>query len=157
MLQGSKTGREFVPISFFYLLDLEWYFSMHHVPGIKCEIAEDDIYIFLKVFLLVYADDTVIFGEEARDLQKALFMFENYCKIWKLTVNISKTKGLIFSKGRPNKKLHFIFNECELEIVNNYKYLGILLSRSGSFSKNKKYLAEQANKALFALFKNLEI
>ena len=74
-------------------------------------------------------------------------------KYGNFTVNISKTKVLIFSKGRPNKKFHFFFNECELEIVNNYKYLGILLSRSGSFGKNKKYLAEQANKAPFALFR----
>ena len=107
---GVRQGENLSPFLFsIFLNDLERYFSMHHVPGIKCEIAEDDIYVFLKVFLLLYADDTVIFGEEARDLQKALFVFENYCKIWKLTVNISKTKVLIFSKGRPNKKLHFLF------------------------------------------------
>ena len=47
MLQRGKTGREFVPISFsIFLNDLERYFSMHHVPGIKCEIAEDDIYTY---------------------------------------------------------------------------------------------------------------
>ena len=128
------------------LNDLERYFNMHHtddVPGIKCDIAEDDIYVFLKVFLLHYADDTVIFGEEARDLQKALFMFENYCKRWKLTVNVSKTKVLKFSKGRPNKKLHFFFfYECELEIVNNYKYLAVLLSRSVSLCKNKTWIVD---------------
>ena len=36
-----------------------------------------------------------------------------------------------------------------IDIVNEYKFL----SRSGSFARNKKYLAEQLNKALFALFK----
>ena len=90
---GVRQGENLFPFLFSSCLnDLERYFSMHHVPGIKCEITEDDIYVFLKVFLLHYANDTVIFGEEARDLQKALFMFENYCKRWKLTVKISKTK-----------------------------------------------------------------
>ena len=81
-------------------------------------------------------------------------MFDNYCKTWKLKVNIPKTKVLIFSKGRPKQNLHFFYDDSELEIVNEYKYLGILLSRSGSsFSQNKKYLAQQANKVLFSLFR----
>ena len=64
-----------------------------------------------------------------------------------------KTKVLIFSKGITKQNLHFFYDDSELEIVNEYKYLGILLSRNGSFSQNKKYLAQQANKALFSLFR----
>ena len=89
------------------LNDLELYFSINHIPGVECEINENDIYVFLKVFLLLYADDTVIFGEDASDLQTALCMFENYCKTRKLKVNIPKIKVFIFSKGRPKQNLHF--------------------------------------------------
>ena len=36
-----------------------------------------------------------------------------------------------------------------------YKYLGIYLSRTGTFAKAKKHIAEQANKALFSLLKKI--
>ena len=56
--------------------------------------------IFLKVFLLLYADDTVIFSDNELDMQHALYVFENYCSEWKLTVNTAKTKIMIFGQGR---------------------------------------------------------
>ena len=46
--------------------------------------------IFLKVFLLLYADDTIIFSDNELDMQHALNGFENYCSEWKLTVNTAK-------------------------------------------------------------------
>lgn len=60
---------------------------------------------------------------------------------------------LIISRGRVNKHFKFFINKTELEIVNEYKYLGIYISRSASFNI-KKYIAEQANNALFSLFRN---
>ena len=41
----------------------------------------------------------------------------------------------------------------QLEVVSEYKYLGILFSRSGSFSAAKKYIAKQATRAMFSLLK----
>ena len=52
----------------------------------------------MKLFLLLYADDTVIFSETKEDMQHALLEFEEYCYNWKLQVNASKTKIVIFSK-----------------------------------------------------------
>lgn len=107
----------------------------------------------MKIFILLYADDTVIFSNTEKDLQKALDVFETYCDTWQLKVNVLKTKVLIICKGRIHKHLRFFFKEIELDIVNEYKYLGIYISRSGSFNKTKKYLADQANKALISLLR----
>jgi hypothetical protein len=37
-------------------------------------------------------DDTVIFSESLECMQKALDIFQEYCNLWKLSVNSSKTK-----------------------------------------------------------------
>ena len=61
-----------------------------------CETDDDNVTVFFKIFRLLYADDTVLFGKIKDGLQHSLNIFENYCEEWKLTVNISKTKVLIF-------------------------------------------------------------
>ena len=44
----------------------------------------------------------------------------------------------------------------EIEIVNEYKYLGILLGQSGSFLATQKHIAEQASKAMFSLLQKIK-
>ena len=80
--------------------------------------------------------------------------FQKYCEIWKLTVYTEKTKVMIFSNGRINKNVHFNF--YNKEIVNEFKYLALYLSRSGAFNAAKKHIAEQADKALFLLLEKQE-
>ena len=152
---GVRQGENLSPIMFsIYLNDLEQYLHTHLAPGITCEIGNDANYaVFLKLFILLFADDTVLFGNSKEDLQKMLNIFEKYCDKWKLTVNISKTKVLIFSRGRNLNNQKFYFKGTELEVVNEYKYLGIFLSRTGSYIKTKKHIADQANKALYSLLR----
>ena len=151
---GVRQGENLSPFLFaIFLNDLEFYFTQRGIPGINLEFNENDIFMFLQIFLLLYADDTVIFAESPEELQNALNAFSDYCDLWKLTVNVSKTKVLIISHGRPNSSQSFYFKNIKLEIVSEYKYLGVFISRSGSFNNAKKHIAEQANKALFSLLR----
>ena len=94
-----------------------------------------------------------MFSETLDDLQRPLNTFSDNCTHWKFTVNVSKIKVMIISRGRQNANVNFYLNNTKLEIVKEYKDLGIYLSKSGSFNKAKKYIAQQANKALFSLIK----
>lgn len=120
-----------------------------------CDIQNEQIVTYLRMYILLFADDTVIFSENKEDLQKALDVFETYCDTWKLTVNITKTKIMIFSGGRMPGNMHFHFKGNEIEIVNEYKYLGIYLARTASYFKTKKHIADQANVALFSLLRKI--
>jgi hypothetical protein len=153
---GVRQGENLSPLLFsLYLNDLHDFFNSNGtVSGITCSKHEFDnsVLTFVKLFVLLYADDTVIVAESAEDLQNALNVYRDYCDLWKLTVNISKTKVLVFSKGRQ-RNYQFVYKNDKLDVVNEYKYLGILFSRSGSFYNAKREIAQQATKAMYSLLK----
>ena len=86
-------------------------------------------------------------SESAVDLQKSFDVFSEYCELWKLNVNIGKTKILVFSKGRMTQR-RFLYNDIPIENVKSFCYLGIVMSEYGNFNNAKKHLVEQASKAL---------
>ena len=156
--KGVRQGENLSPILFsLYLNDLERYFMINRTGGITAEANAEHIYSYLKIFILLFADDTVLFSNSQDILQGMLNLFENYCDEWQLTVNVSKTKILIFTSGRYARNLKFFFKGNELELANEYKYLGIFISKSGSYLSCKKHIAEQANNAMFSLLRKIRV
>ena len=47
----------------------------------------------LQLYLLLFADDAVLFSETREGLQNHLNNLENYCRKWNLTVNVWKNKN----------------------------------------------------------------
>ena len=43
-----------------------------------------------KVFLLLYADDIIVFANTAEEMQNSLNLLSSYCERWKLKVNVTK-------------------------------------------------------------------
>ena len=67
-----------------------------------------------------------------------------------LTVNIQKTKVMVFRKGGIHRRnTHFYNGEHEIEIVNKFAYLGIVFS-TGAFSEAQQAHSGQALKANFS-------
>ena len=95
---------------------------------------------YLKLFLLLYADDIVIFSDSPEGLKKSLDTLFECCHKWKLTVNIDKSKAMIFRKGgRISDDLSFTYyGDMETEIVSKYTYLGIVFTSGGSFNVAQK-------------------
>ena len=80
-------------------------------------------------------------------MQKALDLLEEYCHRWQLIVNTDKTKIMIFNKAKYNIEVKYQGNN--LDIVTEYTYLGLLIHKSGSFSRAIHELAKKAQKAYF--------
>lgn len=58
-------------------------------------------------------------------LRENLKALEHFCQEVGMQVNINKTKIMIFSLSRKDKPSTFLFEGSPLEIVKDYKYLGI--------------------------------
>ena len=106
----------------------------------------------------MFADDLAIISVSASGLQRCLTILYEYCDKWCLSINISKTKVIIFNKtGRTyNMVYSFNINGCNVEIVNEYCYLGIIFQPSGIFSKAAKHLYAKAIKAKFHMMRILQ-
>ena len=148
-LLGVRQGESLSPFLFsMFLNDLEDIFIKKGLPGI-------DVNMF-KIFLILYADDIIIFANNAKELQESLDELLCYCQRWKLIVNTNKTKIMGFRKsGRIPNNLRFTYNNAEIEIVTKFTYLGIVFTSSGSFSEAQNVLAGQAQKAIFQMNKYL--
>ena len=147
-MNGVRQAENLSPILFSilnYLNDLNQFLMSRSVNGLSVDVDTPEIQHYLKLLILLYADDTVLFGASAKDLQ-------GFCQESHLAVNVLKTKVLIFSKHK-HKTYNFQFGGQNIDTVDEYTYLGIYLSKSGSFKVAKQHMAEQANKVLFALLK----
>ena len=90
-------------------------------------------------------DDIVLLGNKKKVLQELLNRLEEFCSNWDLSINVEKTKIVIFNK--PTCSSQFFVYNSPLEQVKEYKYLGIMLSDKSVFRETPKVLAKQANKA----------
>ena len=128
---GVRQGECLSPFLFsIYLNDLEAELETKGMEGLDIGT--------LKLFILLYADDIVLFGNSADELQKSIKILEEYCQKWKLTVNTSKTKVIIFRNGgRLPNGLTFTYKCTEIEIVSKFSYLGIVFTVGVLVKKRK--------------------
>ena len=129
---------------------METFLEKNNVTGLKTlsDELEQELGYYVKLFVIMYADDTALLAESARNLHNMLNLFHEYC-----LKNIDKTKIMIFSKGRLPTNIHFKNGDKELEIVKKKLCLRIKFSRRGLFSNAKKELVDRGTKAMYEVLK----
>ena len=107
---------------------------------------------------LMYADDLILISTTKEGLQHSLDSLQAYCEKWKLDINYKKSKVMVFSKGAQKEKNKYTINNKTLEIVREYKYLGIVINcKNCSFTPTLKDLHCKGSRAMYALFSLLPI
>ena len=132
-----------------YLADLGEYLTKHVGLCISDTIVAH----------LLWADDLVLISDSEQGLQKQLDGLQKFCSKNLMIVNELKTKVLVFGS---QLKANVHFNGKHIEQVENYKYLGNILTTVQShkgyiFSNNYDYLSGQSRKAMFSIKKTVKI
>ena len=168
---GVKQGDNLSPLLFsLFINDFETFLSefSEDYNGLKGlnnlftnATQNDEFEAMLKLYILLYADDTIIMAENKEELQVALHAVGGYCRLWKLQVNVSKTKIIKFKKRKskkfPNDHYDFRLNNEKVEVVDSYVYLGTTISYNGKYKEAIKKQVLQAQRALFAIKRKKEM
>ena len=87
---------------------------------------------------LLFADDLVLMSETSIGLQRLIHKLEIYCHRWHMSLNILKTKVMVFNEGSQicRDVANFTFEGKYIEQVDSYKYLGGIISGSQNRFKN---------------------
>ena len=107
----------------------------------------------VKITCLLYADDIVLISENEKDLQNMLKKLETWCYNWRMRVNIAKSKVMhCRPKNYEQSNFTFKYGNENLDYVDRYKYLGVVLDYSLNFDITTQMLANSANRALGSVF-----
>lgn len=154
---GVRQGENLSPLLFsIFLNDFEEtlskkYNGLTELNSISRILGTEEIEFFINMYVLLYADDTLVLAESPKELQKAMHEVSVYCNRWELNINRTKTKVVIFSRGRVRTDFNFKMGEINIATDSQYCYLGVVFNFNGSFSKAISERIALARKAMFGL------
>ena len=95
----------------------------------------------------------ILFSNNEKGLQNNLMVSNTSVPTIKMIVNETKTKLMVFGKEYSG---NLFFNNDEIELVKEYKYLGNIvrsteMSEQDVFSLNHVYQRDRANRAIFSI------
>ena len=103
-----------------------------------------------RITNLRYADDIILIATSAEELQELLDRVNSACKEFNLTINVEKTKVMQCQKDGV---LKIEVDHRQLEVVEEFRYLGVLLTEDAKGDKEIKTRLGIARSVLAGLTK----
>ena len=102
----------------------------------------------------MYPDDSTLYFNlediDSVNMNENINIHLETINVWlilnKLTVNVSKTKFMIFYKRRVAPQLYLLLNNIRIEPVSNFTFLGIIIDPSLSWKYHTKMIAIKISK-----------
>ena len=88
-------------------------------------------------------------------LQAQLDLLHAYAAKWRLTVNIDKTKAVVFRAAASSSQVYplpLVFDGARIEVVDSFRYLGIELHCTKPLASAAEPRTESAERAQLAMY-----
>ena len=121
------------------------------IKDLSAELGTDGSYPSLDGLLinhLLWADDLVLLALDEHSLQKNLDELHKFCDTWDLEINAKKTKIINFGRKTSTK---FHVGDYNIEITDQYCYLGIVFHKNGKLAFARNDLRKKALRSLYGL------
>ena len=110
-----------------------------------------------KTNCLLYADDLILLSQSEHGLQRCLDKLSCYTKKWQMSINIKKTKAIIFNKSGKIFRSEFKLGNQPIQVTDSCVYLGITFPPSGSFLLAQKKIHNKATRSLYSFLPEVSI
>ena len=129
------------------LVNFNFFVQKHWNKQGNCQLRPSIVQVFLKLYVLLYADDTILFSETVEYMQNnAVNATLSYCEVNNMCMNTVKTKYMIFSEAKSGSMLLqltakqssywilFVIKGLFLDIITLFKLRwSIILTRRKNF------------------------
>lgn len=109
----------------------------------------------VTINVLLYADDIILLANSSEEMQVMINSLEEYCSMWDLIINLQKSKIMIFGGGRRAAREKWYLGDQEIEIVSEYKYLGMILTPKLSMQKHLNERLKVAKYSINSMWSNV--
>ena len=123
------------------------------------DLTDNDLDL-LSMFLILFADDIVLFTTDPGSLQSQIDSIYQFSERWSLKITISKTKLCVFEKRKLSNYPDIFVNNENIEQVDCFTYLGVKCWYTGNIIHAVKALNDQplrAYKNLLSLFDKVDM
>ena len=106
------------------------------------------------------ADGTVLIVNSEKNLQKFLDVVHKQCENFGMKINVHKTEVMVFCKKKQSPKIKVSLNREMLKQVNQFKYLGSIMTSDAKSTVDIKCriaVAKTAFTEIIALLTNLKM
>lgn len=112
-------------------------------------------YLPIRGLIRAFADDKAIAYDEYNPttVQDDMKMITEYFRINKLTINLNKTKLLVFNSPDPTTIIPLTIHQTTIERLNTVKYLGLQLDHKLTFDEHINELARYVSSVIGIMYK----
>ena len=116
----------------------------------------------IKCKVRIYADDVVLYTEvmnnepASENLQADLDQLCRWCRDWKMSINVKKCAVMRMSGHKYSVTPNYFLNNLEVQVVHEYKYLGVHLSSKCSWQKHIEKIISKSNQMLRFIKRNFK-